>query len=180
MLLLTEADVRVLLPMQDLIDSMQSALAAYSNGQVQQPLRTVLQVGAGHAFFGVMPAFIQQSRRARDEAGHRVRRQRGARPAVAPCDDRAAGPADRELHAHHGRALHHRGEDRRGVGGVGEAPCARGCATLAVLGSGVQARSHIEASARVRPLEEVRVWGPTRRTPSALRRRRARRSRAQP
>jgi len=30
---------------------------------------------------------------------------------------------------------------------------------LAVLGSGVQARSHIEALTRVRPFEEVRVWG---------------------
>ena len=30
---------------------------------------------------------------------------------------------------------------------------------LAVLGSGVQARSHIEALTRVRPFEELRVWG---------------------
>src|SRR5258708_29784993 len=30
---------------------------------------------------------------------------------------------------------------------------------LAVLGSGVQARSHIEALVRVRAFEELRVWG---------------------
>ena len=30
---------------------------------------------------------------------------------------------------------------------------------LAVLGSGVQARSHIDALTRVRPFEEIRVWG---------------------
>jgi thiomorpholine-carboxylate dehydrogenase len=32
---------------------------------------------------------------------------------------------------------------------------------LAVLGSGVQARSHVEALRIVRPFEEIRVWSPT-------------------
>jgi ornithine cyclodeaminase len=33
--------------------------------------------------------------------------------------------------------------------------------TLAIVGSGVQARSHLDAIARVRPLEEVRIWSRT-------------------
>src|SRR5947199_3171819 len=33
---------------------------------------------------------------------------------------------------------------------------------LAILGSGVQARSHVEALQLVRQFEEVRVWSPTR------------------
>src|SRR2546428_13280752 len=33
---------------------------------------------------------------------------------------------------------------------------------LAILGSGVQARSHVEALQLVRHFEEIRVWGPTR------------------
>src|SRR5262249_5062345 len=32
--------------------------------------------------------------------------------------------------------------------------------TLALIGSGVQARSHLEALGHVRPLREVRVWSP--------------------
>jgi thiomorpholine-carboxylate dehydrogenase len=32
---------------------------------------------------------------------------------------------------------------------------------LAILGSGVQARSHVEALRLVRPFEEIRVWSPT-------------------
>jgi ornithine cyclodeaminase len=32
--------------------------------------------------------------------------------------------------------------------------------TLAIIGSGVQARSHVEAIAEVRPLTKVRVWSP--------------------
>ena len=33
--------------------------------------------------------------------------------------------------------------------------------TLAIIGSGVQAHSHLEAISLVRPLKEVRVWSPT-------------------
>src|SRR5262245_38741865 len=61
MLLLSERDIRALLPMGDLVDAMHDALVEYSAGRVQQPLRTVLNVGADHAFFGVMPGFIPKS-----------------------------------------------------------------------------------------------------------------------
>src|SRR3970040_1748411 len=56
-LLLSEHDVRIVLTMDDLIAAMEEALAQFSTGGVRQPLRTVLQVGAQPAFFGVMPAF---------------------------------------------------------------------------------------------------------------------------
>ena len=36
----------------------------------------------------------------------------------------------------------------------------RDAATLAIIGTGVQARSHLEAFAEVRQLKEVRVWSP--------------------
>jgi len=36
-----------------------------------------------------------------------------------------------------------------------------GARVLAILGSGVQARSHVEALRLVRPLREIRVWSPT-------------------
>ena len=58
MLLLTERDVRAVLPMTDLIAAMAQALAAYSGGQVVQPVRTVLEVGEERGYFGVMPAAI--------------------------------------------------------------------------------------------------------------------------
>ena len=56
-LLLTEAHVRSVLPMSDLIPAMESALARFSAGDVQQPVRTVLQVGRHDAFVGLMPAY---------------------------------------------------------------------------------------------------------------------------
>src|SRR5262245_32153569 len=57
-ILLTESDVRAVLPMPDLIETMASALSAYSAGRVAQPVRTVLEIGADKNYFGVMPASL--------------------------------------------------------------------------------------------------------------------------
>ena len=56
-LLLTEADVRSVLPMSDLIAAMESALAEFSAGACSSRCDRA-DVGAAHAFFGVMPAFV--------------------------------------------------------------------------------------------------------------------------
>ena len=58
MLVLSEAEVRELLPTADLVDVMEQALAAFSSGQVNQPVRTTLEVGSDRAYFGVMPACL--------------------------------------------------------------------------------------------------------------------------
>ena len=57
-LLLSEQDVRRVLPMADLIQAMSGALSGYSGGRVSQPVRPVLEVGPERAYFGVMPAVI--------------------------------------------------------------------------------------------------------------------------
>jgi ornithine cyclodeaminase len=44
-----------------------------------------------------------------------------------------------------------------------------GAKTLAIIGSGVQARSHLEAFSEVRALDEVRVWSPLDTAKAALR-----------
>src|SRR4051812_2913673 len=56
--LLSEQDVRIVLPMAELIPAMETALARFSANEVVQPLRTVVEVGLQKAFVGVMPAFI--------------------------------------------------------------------------------------------------------------------------
>ena len=57
-LLLTERDVRTVLPMPDLIEAMGGALSAYSAQRVVQPVRTVLEVGSDSGLFAVMPAAL--------------------------------------------------------------------------------------------------------------------------
>src|SRR5918997_5552054 len=61
--LLTEDHVRSLLSMSELITAMEAAVARFSAREVLQPVRTVLTVGPTKAFFGLMPAYIEQPAR---------------------------------------------------------------------------------------------------------------------
>ena len=56
--LLTEADVRSVLTMSDLIDAMGGALYRFSSGRVTQPVRTIVTVRE-NAFVGMMPAVVR-------------------------------------------------------------------------------------------------------------------------
>ena len=157
---LNEADVRVLLPMPDLIEQMQAALVAFSWGQVTQPVRTVLDVGQGHAFFASMPAFASTIPALgaklvtvfgkNTEMGlpsHLatillLHPETGALLAVM--DGRFITEA--RTAAVSAVAVRHLARERTPV--------------LALIGSGVQARSHIEAIPQVREFSEIRCWSP--------------------
>jgi ornithine cyclodeaminase/alanine dehydrogenase-like protein (mu-crystallin family) len=158
--LLTEAHVAALLPMSDLITSMEAALARFSAGEVLQPVRTVLMVGPQQGYFGLMPAYVADPP------------QLGAKLVTVFGDNAAKGlpshlatillldPDTGSLVAlMDGRYIT---EARTAaVSAVSARYLARtDAATLAILGTGVQARSHLEALAAVRPLREVRVWSP--------------------
>ena len=165
--MLDEKDVRSVLSMDDLISVMESALDGFSAGSVRQPLRTVVDVASRHAFFGVMPAFVDgaapslgtklvsvyHSNAARGLPSHLATivlfdPDTGALQAVL--DGRYITEA-RTAAASAVSAKHLARADSR---------------VLAVLGTGVQARSHIDAIVRVRPIDEVHVWG---RTPAHVR-----------
>ena len=159
-LILTEADVKALLTMDDLIPAMATALAEFSARQVTQPLRTVLTVGERHAFFGLMPAYIPGT----PALGTKLvtvfegNTERGLPTHLATIVllDPETGAL---LALMDGRYIT---EARTAaVSAVSVQRLARKEAgVLAVVGSGVQARSHLEAISRVRRLREVRVWSP--------------------
>jgi alanine dehydrogenase len=159
--LLAESDVRAVLSMDALIDLMERALTEYSAGRVTQPLRTVLAVGAEHAFYALMPAALREpaaigtklvtvfgSNAARGLPTHLativlVDPETGALQAIM--DGRYITEA-RTAAVSAASTRHLARKDAR---------------VLAVIGSGVQARSHIEALTRVRRFEEVRIWSRT-------------------
>lgn len=158
--LLTEEHVRSLLTMDELITAMESAVARFSAREVLQPVRTVLTVGPTRAYFGLMPAYIEQPARL------------GAKLVTVFNDNHTRGlpshlativlldPDTGALIAlMDGRYIT---ESRTAaVSAVSARHLARADAgTLAIIGSGVQARSHLEAYAAVRALREVRVWSP--------------------
>lgn len=160
-ILLSETDVRIVLPMDDLIDAMQTALAQFSTGGVQQPLRTVIPVAPQHAFVGVMPALLGEPA----ALGAKIVTVFGGNAALGLPTHLATiillDPATGELLAIlDGRYIT---EARTAaVSAVSARLLAReDAATLAILGAGVQARSHFEALARVRRLRGVRVWSRT-------------------
>jgi alanine dehydrogenase len=152
---LTEEDVRKRLRVEELIPAMAEALRDLSAGAVVQPLRTVLEVSAHAGFLGVMPA-----------SGRAL----GAKLVTFY-------PQNKEVPTHHAMILLFRPEtgeplavmDGRLVTEMRTAAVSAAATKLlarvdtkilTILGSGVQARSHLEALRVVRSFTEVRVWSP--------------------
>ena len=161
MLLLTEKDVRDVLTMDDLIQAMERALDQFSAGGVRQPLRSVIDIGGGHAFYGVMPAFIREPAALGTKlvSVYHANLERGlpSHLATIVLHDPETGGLQAVMD---GRYIT---EARTAAVSAASAKhlARKDARVLAVLGSGVQARSHVEALTRVRTFEEIRVWGRT-------------------
>ncbi len=163
--LLNEEQVKSLLPMSDLITSMESSLGRFSAGEVLQPVRTVLMVGPTRAYFGVMPAFIPQpaslgAKLVTVFSGNAARQLPSHLATILLLDPETGG-----LQAiMDGRYIT---EARTAaVSAVSVQHLARPDAvTLAIIGTGVQAQSHVEALPHVRSLRDIRVWSPKRDEP---------------
>jgi alanine dehydrogenase len=158
--LLTEDHVKSLLPMSALVQAMEAAIARFSAGEVLQPVRTVLTVGPTRAYYGLMPAYIEQPARlgAKLVTVFNENHKRGLPSHLATI--LLFDPETGSLVAiMDGRYIT---EARTAaVSAVSAKHLARTDAkTLAIIGSGVQARSHLEAYAEVRPLASVRIWSP--------------------
>ena len=159
-LLLTERDVRAVLPMPDLIAAMEGALSQFSAGAVNQPVRTVLEVGETRAYFGVMPAALDDppAMGAKLVTVYARNHDRGLPSHLATIVllDHATGALVALVD---GRYIT---EARTAaVSAVSVKHLARPDASvLGIIGSGVQARSHLEAIRHVRTLTDIRVWSP--------------------
>jgi ornithine cyclodeaminase/alanine dehydrogenase-like protein (mu-crystallin family) len=141
--------------MEELIPAMAEAMRDLSLGKVAQPLRTIVPVTDHAGFFGVMPAY-----------GGAL----GAKLVTF-------FPDNRGIPTHHAMIVLFRPEtgeplvtmDGRLITEMRTAAVSavatdllapREMKVLAILGSGVQARSHLEALRVVRQFSEVRVWSP--------------------
>ena len=160
LLFLNEDRVRQHLRMTDLIPAMEKALIVFSAGKVTQPVRSVIKVDPPGGFLGLMPALTPEGLGLKAVTFYPSNAERGIPTHMATIflvDPRTGTP----LAIMDGRLIT---EMRTAaVSAVATkllaAPDAR---ILGILGSGVQARSHLEALRLVRQFEEVRVWSPTR------------------
>lgn len=152
---LDDEAVRRLLRMEDVIAAMAPALAEFSSGKVVQPVRSVVSVAEHGGFLGVMPAYAGSL---------------GVKLVTFY-------PGNTDIPTHLATIMLFKpetGEPLVTMDGTlitemrtaAASAVATGClaredaSVLAILGSGVQARSHLQALRLVRDLDEVRVWSP--------------------
>jgi alanine dehydrogenase len=156
---LSEADVRAVLSMAGLIDAMETALAAFSAGSVTQPVRTVIEAPGG--FFASMPAYLGSIPAMgaklvtvfHDNPRHGLPTHLATIVLLDPNTGNLLAILD-------GRFI--TAARTAAVSAVAARYLAReDAAVLAIIGSGVQARSHLEALSLVRKFTEVRCWSPT-------------------
>lgn len=152
--------------MNDLIAAMESALAKFSARDVLQPVRTVLTVGPTKAYYGVMPAYIpspaSMGAKIVTVFGENHKRGLPSHLATILLLDPETGALQAIMD---GRYIT---EARTAaVSAVSTRFLANpDASTLAIIGSGVQARSHLEACQHVRQLKQVRIWSPNARSRS--------------
>jgi thiomorpholine-carboxylate dehydrogenase len=158
-LFLDEAQVRQHLRMADLIPAMRQALIEFSTGDVIQPVRSVIKVQPPGGFFGMMPALAPDGLGIKLVTFYPPNAARGLHTHMAMIllFDRDTGAP---LAVMDGRLIT---EMRTAaVSGVAtDLLASKHSRILAVLGSGVQAESHLEALTLVRPIDEIRVWSRT-------------------
>src|SRR5438105_12692780 len=159
---LSAEDVAKLLPMRECIQVMREALAALARGKALVALRMVMRMPDASGFLGLMPGHI-------DADGGRDGALGMKAVSVFP------GNARRGIDTHQGAVLLFEADTGRlsalmdgatitairtaAVSGVATDLLARrDAAELAILGAGVQARTHLEAIAVVRRLRRARGW----------------------
>src|SRR5437870_8706164 len=160
MLYLDEEQVRQRLQMEDLIPAMEKALIDFSAGKVTQPVRSVITVDPPGGFFGMMPALTSEGLGIKIVTFYATNVGRGIPTHMATIflvDPETGTP----LAVMDGRLIT---EIRTAaVSAVATKLLATpDVKILAILGSGVQARSHAEALRLVRDFNEIHIWSPTR------------------
>ena len=158
-LFLNEEQVREHLRMSDLIPAVKKALIDFSEGKVTQPVRSVIKVDPPGGFLGLMPALTPEGLGLKAVTFYPSNAEHGIPTHMATIflvDPRTGTP----LAIMDGRLIT---EMRTAAVSAAATKllAAPDSKILAILGSGVQARSHVEALRLVRRFEEVRVWSPT-------------------
>lgn len=158
MIVLSQREVTAILPMRDCIEVMEQTLSALDRGESILPLRTVVRLPSGKDFFALMPAYVSSPEGLGAKVitvfpgnhGTNLDSHQGAVLLFDP----ATGALQAILDATAITSIR-----TAAVSAVATRHLAREDADdLAILGSGVQARSHLEAIQLVRPIRRIRIW----------------------
>ena len=159
MIVLSEHDVRELLDMESCIEAMTDVLTSLARGELYQPLRSIARPPEAGTLLGLMPAY-----RSEPTSAYALKEI-----VVVPTN-----PA-RGLDTHMGGVLLHDGETGELVAMMNASPITEirtaavsavatralarpGAERVAILGSGAQARGHVQAMRAVLGDPEIRIW----------------------
>ncbi|MEO8336490.1 MAG: ornithine cyclodeaminase family protein [bacterium] len=158
MRIITESEVPGLLPMDECMDVMASALSTLARGGAILPLRPLMRIPQKAGILGMMPAYMDTP----DALGVKIitvfngnhGTEYDSHQGVVLLFEADHGSIVAVIDASSVTAIR-----TAAVSGVATRLLARSDATdLSILGSGVQARTHLEAMLVARPLSRVRVW----------------------
>jgi ornithine cyclodeaminase len=157
-LVLSHADVVRLLPMEACIEVMADALRTTSKGRAVLPLRSVVWMPDRHGMIGLMPGFLDHPTSLGLKVVSIFPGNHGtgfdSHQGVVMLFDTRHGSPQAIIDASSITAIR-----TAAVSGVATRALARDDAgDLAILGSGVQAATHLDAMRAVRKLRRVRVW----------------------
>jgi thiomorpholine-carboxylate dehydrogenase len=162
---ISEQEVRASLCYRTLIPAIRQALVDYSRGLVDQPARMILRTGNGegspNGWFAVMPVIAGDVMGVKTVTFYPGNGKLGLHTHMAVIEllNRATGEPlavmdGRVITEMRTAAVSAVALDALGSPAVG---------SLGILGSGVQARSHVQALGMVRPgLRDIRIWSRTR------------------
>jgi len=159
LLYLGDEEVRALLHWDELIPAMENALIEFSLGRVVQPVRNMLTVEEGKRYLGIMPAVARQVMGAKLVSFYPSNEGTGTATHQAMILLFRSDTGE-PLAVMDGRLIT---EMRTAAvsAAVTKYLAAPGARVLALLGSGVQARAHLQALSKVRSFDEIRVWSRT-------------------
>jgi len=170
MLILTAAEVRAALPMEQAVQAMKDAFAALSDGRAEVPLRSRLEVPPHEGLTLLMPAFVRGA--AEEALGVKVvslfpgnpRRGMAYIQAAVLVLEPGTGRALALLEGSSLTAI------RTGAaGGAAVDVLARPeSSVLAVFGAGAQARTQLLAACTVRPIQRVWIFDTNRQHAEAM------------
>jgi thiomorpholine-carboxylate dehydrogenase len=156
---LRDEEVRAALAWRDLIPAMERALVALSAGAIVQPLREWLAIDEGERYWGVMPAAGAEAMGIKLVSFYPVNAGTTVPTVMAliVLVRRDTGEPLALMEASALTALRTAAVSAAVTNRLAR-PDTR---VLALLGSGVQAATHLDALRQVRDFAEIRVWSPT-------------------
>ncbi len=156
---IAEDEIRTVLNWERLVPAMEAALAAFSRGEVLQPVRQMLTIEESRRYLGVMPVVAANAMGAKlvsfypKNAGGTVPTHMAVIALFRPDTGEPLASMDGRLITEMRTAAVSAAATKYLA-----APDSR---VLTLLGSGVQAGAHLAALSQIRDFAEIRVWSRT-------------------